>query len=231
MVSGNCCSTPIKVPPKTFLPSCAYGLINYLYFGDSTCSIIMLNLSRGPLAAAAKLGIAADLFLSFPITLAAAREAIELSAFAKNTQWRCLKQSGVSVALICGSYVFTFIPSFSVIVNVVGGWSVALFCFVLPPLMLLNLRHFHSSAILHLMSSEDTNHRVSADEKTPLPATAFTRPHFIPFPRRFRLVMIMLVPMATVHLRLGCKHMMVSLFRSGLIGFQCSFLCFSRLTM
>lgn len=133
-------------PDIRALRSSAFGLTGYLMFGAGTCSIVVLNLGSGPLAAAAKLGIVADLALTFPITLAAAREAVELALFTDATPWLSAKRNVLSIALVAGSYTFTFIPGFSTIVNVVGAWSVSLFSFMLPPLMLMQLRRFHVEA-------------------------------------------------------------------------------------
>ena len=116
-------------------------------FGAETCSIVVLNLGSGPLAAAAKYGIVADLALTFPIALAAAKEALELALFTDATPHLSAKRSALAVALVAGSYVFTFVPGFSTIVNVVGAWSVTLFSFIVPPLMLLQLRRFHAAAL------------------------------------------------------------------------------------
>lgn len=61
-------------------------------FGAETCSTIVLNLGSGPLAAAAKYGIVADLALTFPITLAAAKEALELALFRDTTPHLAVKR-------------------------------------------------------------------------------------------------------------------------------------------
>ena len=136
--NSNCCNSP-AIP----FFSCAFGTVTYLYFGADTCSIIILNLNGGPLSTAAKLGIVIELGLSVPISLSAMREAIEISFFHHATQCLWVKKTILSVAFVVGAFIFTFLPKFSMIINIVGACSISIFSFVLPPLMLLQLRRFH----------------------------------------------------------------------------------------
>jgi hypothetical protein len=43
----------------TFFSCASFALVNYLYFGNDTCSIIVLNAGTGPLALTAKIAIGA----------------------------------------------------------------------------------------------------------------------------------------------------------------------------
>jgi amino acid permease len=129
-----------------FFLGTAFGVVNYLYFAEDTCSIVVLNLGDSPLALVAKLAIALDLSFSYPLALAPAREIVEKSLLDNSSPYLDLKRKGIRVVIVFLTWLLCFVPSFGVVLNIVGGWSASILCFILPPLMLLQVRRFHVAA-------------------------------------------------------------------------------------
>jgi len=53
----------------TCLLCSGFAIVNYLYFGDQTCSVIVLNLGGGAAAYVAKIAIVIDLIFSYPLAV------------------------------------------------------------------------------------------------------------------------------------------------------------------
>lgn len=89
---------------------------------------------------------AVDLAFSYPLALAPAREIIEKSLLTNHSSHIDLKRNIIRVILVFATFCLAFFPQFDIIVNIVGGWSVSVLSFVLPCLMLMQLRRFHFKA-------------------------------------------------------------------------------------
>jgi len=130
-----------------FVSATLFGIVCFLYFGADTCSIVVLNLGDGALAQTAKIAIALDLAFSYPLSMAPAREVVEKSLLSDSSPHLDAKRWALRIALIITTWCLCLFPQFGIILNIVGGLSVSVLCFILPPLMLLQVRRFHSTAL------------------------------------------------------------------------------------
>lgn len=129
-----------------FAACSSFALVMALLFGDCTRDMIVLNLGGGPLAQCAKLAIVIDLAFSYPLSGAAAREIVEKSLLRDDTPHLEAKRSAIRIGMTGLSFLISFVPSFSTVLGIVGGWSVSALSFTLPCLMLIQLRRFHLAA-------------------------------------------------------------------------------------
>ena len=67
------------------------------------CSIIVLNLGSGQLAAVAKIAIVIDLAFSYPLVMAPAREVIELSMLHDDSPWLETKRNIIRVLMVAAT--------------------------------------------------------------------------------------------------------------------------------
>lgn len=123
-----------------------FALLLVAAFDQETCDIIVLNLGTGNMAMTAKIAIALDLAFTYPLAMAPAREIVEKSMLHDSTPYLEMKRNIIRTVLVVLSFCIAFFPQFNIILNIVGGWSASILCFILPPLMLLQLRRFHLMA-------------------------------------------------------------------------------------
>lgn len=129
-----------------FFSATAFAIVNFLYFAQDTCGIVVLNLGDGKLAMTAKIAIALDLSFSYPLCMAPAREILEKSMLTDSTPQREARRTAIRVVFMGLTWLICLIPSFGIILNIVGGVACAVLSFILPPLMLLQVRRFHVNA-------------------------------------------------------------------------------------
>ena len=129
-----------------FVACSAFAAVLALLFADCTRDMIVLNLGSGQLAETAKLAIVLDLAFSYPLSGAAAREIVEKSLLTNASPHVEAKRTAIRVAMVATSFLVSFVPSFSTVLNIVGGWSVSALSFTLPCLMLIQLRRLHLRA-------------------------------------------------------------------------------------
>lgn len=129
-----------------FISGSVFALILVAAFDQDTCDIIVLNLGEGAIAMTAKIAIVLDLGFTYPLVLAPAREIVEKSLLHDSTRFLEMKRNVIRIILVALSFCLAFFPQFNIILNIVGGWSASILCFMLPPLMLLQLRRFHLMA-------------------------------------------------------------------------------------
>lgn len=125
-----------------------FGLIGAAAFGRGVDSVVITEVAAGPLAAAVRLLLCANLLCTFPLVVRSAFHIFQswfsslgfpLGSVSKGL----LRLAFVALSATCAIAV----PSFGAILGYVGGISLSFISLVLPPLMLVSAKRSVSPAL------------------------------------------------------------------------------------
>eukprot|EP00980_Cylindrotheca_fusiformis_P029801 scaffold23881_cov127-Cylindrotheca_fusiformis.AAC.2 len=147
------------------LLSGAFGIIGYLFFGNATEQIVLLNVQGSFFISAVQLLLCVDLLLTYPVVMRPSIVIVEqtMSSMleAKKTQAKQPRPVGWSVhfaaCVLLGLFAACssiFVPAFGILSGLVGGVSQTFLALVLPPLM-LSYKHRSSSFFIARLGMTD----------------------------------------------------------------------------
>lgn len=129
--------------------SAVFGVLGYLFFGEGTEQIVILNIRGSFFVSCVKLLLCIDLIFTYPVVMRPSIEIVEQSlGFQFNSDKKNSNQSRLGVCSVLGAIAAgagVFIPAFALLSGLVGGVCQTFLAFVMPPLMLRALKQFSTS--------------------------------------------------------------------------------------
>jgi len=118
------------------ITNAAFGFLGYMFFGENTCSLVILNLGDNIWVLIVKVCLCIDLLFTYAIVFAPGREIIEKSIFTgRKIKWTGALRNLIRTLMVGLTFLFAQVKQFGFLTNLVGGLSMSSLGLVLPPLL------------------------------------------------------------------------------------------------
>lgn len=115
----------------------AFAILGFLFYGEQTQSIILLNLNNSVWVDCVRICLCVDLLFTYPVVFAAGREIVERTFLNPKSEYLTLQSNFVRVILVGATFGMAQISAFGTATNLVGGFAMSSLGLILPPLMTL----------------------------------------------------------------------------------------------